>query len=241
MSRSTHDVDLILGGEPRVNLLPPEVAEQATTRALRKTLILATAGVLVIVVVGIGGAFWHAAQSTVNLMNAQAHTAELLTEQTKYVKVREVQTEVDTALAARAVGGATEIDWKAYLGAVRAVLPADVTITTVTVDSSTPLAPFAQPTAPLQGPRVATVTVSVSSPTLPPVPAWLEQLQTLPGFADATPSSIASTDAAPYLVTLVMHVNAGAFTNRFSQTTDDAATEPDPAADDSAAAPTGGN
>lgn len=219
MSRTPHDDELILAGEPRINLLPPEVTEQANTRSLRKKLIIATAGVLVIVVFGIGGAFWHAALSTIKLANAQSHTAELLAEQTKYVTVRTVQTQVDTALAARAVGGWTEVDWKAYLQGVRAVLPADVAVSAVTIDSTSPFAAFAQPTAPLQDARVATLSVTVVSPGLPTVPQWLDAMQTLPGFADAIPGSITQKDDGSYTVLVTMHINADAFTGRFTDTT----------------------
>lgn len=219
MSRATHDDELVLGGEPRINLLPPEVTDQATTRALRKKLILATAAVLVVVIVGIGGAFWHATQSTLNLINAQADTAELLSEQTKYVKVREVQVEVDTALAARAVGGWTEVDWKAYLQQVRGVLPADVSIDAVAIDSTSPFAAFVQPTAALQSPRVATLSITIASPGLPTVPQWLEALQTLPGFADAVPGSITEKEGGAYTVVVTMHINAAAFSGRFTDVT----------------------
>ncbi|WP_120339343.1 hypothetical protein [Cryobacterium soli] len=219
MSRAEPDDGLILGGEPRINLLPPEVTRQARTRELRKKLVVATAGVLVVVVLGIGGAFWHSTMSAARLASAQAHTAELLTEQTKYVKVRQVQTEVDTALAARGVGGWTEVDWKTYLQAVRAVLPPDVGIDAVAIDSTSPFAAFVQPTAALQSPRVATLSITVASPGLPSVPQWLDAMHTLPGFADAVPGSITKKDDGSYLVVVTMHINAGAFSGRFSDIT----------------------
>ena len=219
MSRPVQDDGLTLGGEPRINLLPPEVTEQAHTRALRKKLIVATAGVLVVVIVGIGGAFWHATMSAARLIAAQANTTELLAEQTKYVDVRQVQTEVDTALAARAVGGWTEVDWKAYLQAVRAVLPTDVGIDAVSIDSTSPFAAFVQPTAALQTPRVATLSITIASPGLPSVPQWLESMQSLPGFADAVPGSITEKDGGSYLVVVTMHINAEAFSGRFTDIT----------------------
>jgi len=221
MSRVANDDGLVLAGEPRINLLPPEVAEQAATRALRKKLIVATAGVLVVVMAGIGGAMWHATMSQLRLASAQAETADLLSEQSKYVKVREVQAQVDTALAARAVGGWTEVDWKAYLQALRAVLPADVAIDAVSIDSTSPFTLYAQPTAPLQAARVATLSVTIASPSLPAVPQWLEGLQTLTGFADAVPGTITAKDDGSYTVVVTMHINAAAFTGRFADNTGD--------------------
>jgi hypothetical protein len=219
MSRSSHDLELVLGGEPRVNLLPPEVAEQARDRLLRRKLVLVTAGTVVLVLLGIGGAGLHATSSTMRLADAQAETANLLAEQGQYVAVRQVQAQVDTAHAARAVGGWTEIDWKAYLQGVRAALPADVGIDAVTVDSTSPLTAYAQPTAPLQNARVATLTVTLASPGLPEVPQWLEQLQGLPGMADAAAGSITAADTGGFTVVVTMHINADAFSGRFLDTT----------------------
>jgi hypothetical protein len=209
MSRTTPAQELILGGEPRVNLLPPEVAEQAKDRLLRRRLVLATAGTVVLVLLGIGGAGLHATNSAMRLADAQAETATLLAEQGQYVAVRQVQAQVDTAHAARAVGGWTEIDWKAYLQGVRAALPADVGIDTVTVDSTSPLIAFA---------RVATLDMSLSSPGLPAVPQWLEQLQGLPGMADAAAGSITAVENGGYTVLVTMHINADAFSGRFLDT-----------------------
>jgi hypothetical protein len=219
MSRASQELDLILGGEPRVNLLPPEVAEQARDRLLRRKLLLATAGTVVLVLLGIGGAGVYTTSSTMQLADAQAETANLVAEQGQYVAVRQVQAQVDTAHAARAVGGWTEIDWKAYLQGVRGALPADVGIDAVSVDSTSPLTAYAQPTAPLQNARVATLTVTLASPGLPTVPQWLEQLQALPGIADATAGSITAVENGGYTVLVTMNINADAFSGRFLDTT----------------------
>lgn len=219
MKRAAHEDDLILGGEPRINLLPPEVAQQAADRTLRRKLLLATAGVVVLILLGVGAAGLHATTSTLRLANAQAETADLLAEQGKYVAVRQVQTQVDTATAARAVGGWTEVEWKGYLQGVRAALPADVGIDAVVVDSSSPLTAYPQPTAPLQNARIATLTVTLVSPGLPTVPQWLDALHTLPGVADAVAGSITAVEAGGYTVVVTMHIDSDAFSGRFTDTT----------------------
>jgi hypothetical protein len=218
MSRASHDKAIVFGAEPRVNLLPPEVAEQAADRVLRRKLLLATAATLVIVLLGIGGAGLHATSSSMQLADAEAQTSALLAEQGEYVAVRQVQAQVGTAVAARAVGGWTEIDWKAYLQSVRSALPADVGIDAVSVDSTSPLTAYAQPTAPLQNARVATLTATLSSPGLPTVPQWLTQLQELPGMADAVAGSITAVETGGYTVVVTMHINSESFTGRFLDT-----------------------
>ncbi|TFC56946.1 MULTISPECIES: hypothetical protein [unclassified Cryobacterium] len=219
MKAAVRDDGLILGGEPRINLLPPEVSAQAADRSLRRKLILVTAGVLVLVLIGVGGAFLHATSSALRLVATQADTTDLLSEQSKYVAVRQVEAQVETALAARAVGGWSEVDWKAYLQGMRAVLPADVGIDAVTVDSTSPLTVYPQPTGPLQEPRVATLTVTMVSPGLPTVPQWLDALHTLPGVADAVPGSITAGDTGGYTVVVTMHIDSDAFSGRFTDAT----------------------
>lgn len=216
MSRAGASESLIVGGEPRVTLLPPEVKASRKAREVRRLLGLVVVGLVLLVGAGTAATWWQATQAQAELASAQERTTALLQEQVKYSEVRSVQTEVDLAVAARKVGASTEVDWKAYLRGIRSVLPHDVTIDTVTVDAASPLAPYQQPTAPLQSARVATVTLTLTSPNLPTVPEWLEAMKALPGYADGTPNSIKQEQDGSYSVDLTIHVNAGAYSNRFA-------------------------
>lgn len=215
---SGHDAgdELVIGGTPRVNLLPPEVKARHNARIIRRRLTVTLAGVVVVVGAGVAGAWWEASGSQAALKAAQDRTTELLAGQAQFAEVRHVQEAVETAIVAQRVGASTEIDWKAYLDRIRAVLPVDVIITSAGIDSASPLAPYAQPTVPLQPARVATVTLVLSSPGLPAVPEWLEALKSLPGYADATPSSITLSETGAYDVHLTLHVSEGAYSNRFT-------------------------
>ena len=87
------------------------------------------------------------------------------------------------------------------------------------VDSAPPFQPYAQTIAPLQQARVATLTLTLTSPSLPEVPAWLEALEDLPGYADGAPSSIIRGGEGSFAVTLILHMNDGAYSNRFALAT----------------------
>ncbi|TFC91823.1 MULTISPECIES: hypothetical protein [Cryobacterium] len=216
MSRLGKNDELLIGGEPRVDLLPPEVHQERAAKVVRRHLGLGVIGVVAIMLVSAGAATALAMQAQQQLAYEQSLTPGLVAEQSKYVEVREVQGDVDKVKAAQQVGVSTEIDWKKYLEGVQAILPASVTIETVAVDSATPLAIYAQPTAPLQGPRVATVGFTATSTVLPDVPDWLTSLATLPGFADALPGSVALDETTGiYTATITMHVNDAAFAERF--------------------------
>jgi hypothetical protein len=208
---------LLVGAEPRAHLLPPEVETERHAAALRRRLGFGVLAVLVVVVAGVGAAGVGATTAQAKLASEQAATQSLLSQELKYVKVRAVQDQVDLIHAAQQVGASTEIDWRDYLGHVQATLPGDVVITTVNVDSSTPIALYPQSTASLQGPRVATIAFTATSRSLPQLPVWLKALRTLPGYADALPSTVLRGPAGDYTVNITMHVNQKAFAKRFAK------------------------
>ena len=87
----------------------------------------------------------------------------------------------------------------------------------VVLDAGSPWVPYVQATAPLQPSRVATISLTLTSPTLPSVPDWLDAMATLPGYADSAPTRVALLDTGAYEVSLTLHVNAEAFSNRFAE------------------------
>jgi hypothetical protein len=207
---------LRIGGEPRVDLLPPEVHAQRRAGAIHRRLGFAVILLLVLAVGGSGVAGIQAIQAQASLAAEQANTTALLVQQRKYIQVRSVQDEVSLIQAAQQVGTSTEIDWKKYLSDVQATLPANVTLDSVNVDSTSPLKPYLQATAPLQGSRVATLSFTAKSPTLPEVPAWLDALTALPGYTDASPGSVTRDPTGVYNVNITMHIDQAAYTNRFA-------------------------
>lgn len=210
----------VVGLAPGVDLLPKEVhAERRERRAVRRAW-LGVVGVAAVVAVGIGAATATALHAGADLRSAEAETTALLGQQGQYAEVRGVESDSALLDAAQKVGGSTEIDWSTYLHSVQASLPSTVTITSVTVDSSSPIADFTQATGPLQGQRVATVSVVASSPTLPSVPDWLDSVRSLRGYVDASASSVTLADDAAgtggYTVNMTIHVNQDAYDGRYA-------------------------
>lgn len=215
MSQQAHNDSLEIGGYPRVDLLPPEVKKERAAKTVRRRLGLGVLAVIAVMAVATGASVAVAMQAQARLEDEEARTPALVAQQSKFVEVRVLQREVDLIEAAQQVGASTEIDWKKYLESVQSILPGSVTIRSVVVDSATPLAIYAQPTAPLQGARVATVSFTATSSVLPDVPTWIDSFATLPGFADALPGSVARDDAGVYTVGVTMHINDAAFAHRF--------------------------
>ncbi|SEM89000.1 MULTISPECIES: hypothetical protein [Cryobacterium] len=221
MNRRAKDDELVIGGDQRLDLLPPEVRAERRAQRQRRRLSLGVVGVAVVMGLLVGSATALSLTAQADLASEQARTETLLTDQAGYFAVRALQNQVTLTEAAQRVGASTEIDWKEYLGAVQGTLPRSVAISSVQVDSATPLAAYGQATAPLQGLRVATVSFTATSTLLPDIPAWLSALGRLDGFADALPGSVSLDQTTGiYTVTITMHVNDLAFAHRFDPTKD---------------------
>lgn len=208
--------DLVIGGRPRVDLLPTEVL---TARRSQRTVRRVWAGVVLVAAVvgiGVGAASMVAAEAHDDLTAAQDQTLSLLQQQAQYKDVRAAESGTTLREAARAVGGSTEIAWKSYLGSVQSSLPSGTRISGVTVDSASPFESYVQSDAPLQGQRIATLTIAAESPTLPSVPQWLDSLKGLKGFVDATANSVTLDETTgAYTVNMTIHVDDEAFDRKY--------------------------
>jgi hypothetical protein len=206
----------MLGGPPRADLLPPEVLEGHKQRARQRSLWLGVVGAVLVAVVGTGAAFLFNVTSALDLAAEQGESVSLQTELGEHSEVRDIKSNLATSQEARRVGGSTDIDWKTYLTNLEATLPVGVAITSVDVETGSPITDYAQPTVPLEGARIGTLTFEATSPTLPSIPAWLDGLETLQGFVDAVPNSVAIVDDGTYTVSITLHINAEAFSGRFA-------------------------
>ena len=206
---------LVVGGDSRVDLLPVEVRQSRKARVVRRRFGFMVFLLVLLMVGGTALVRAQAVQAKKNLSIEESNTKFLAMQQQKYGEVQKVQEETDTVLAAQHVGTSTEINWEKYLTAVQATLPANVTLDSVNIDSATPFAPYTQASAPLQGSRIATLSFTAKSSTLPQVPARLIALTSLPGYADASPGSVIRNESGTYAVSITMHINQTAFTNRF--------------------------
>ncbi|RYV52868.1 fimbrial assembly protein [Pengzhenrongella frigida] len=204
---------------PQVNLLPPEVRAARGLRRIKGWLGL---GLLVTVLL-CGGAYafalFSAGQAADELVLAQAETTRLQAEQAKYAEVPQVLGALASSKAVRLEGMSTEVDWKAHLDAITAVLPADVGIETFAMSGATPTTAASMPSNPLQVPNVGLISFTGSSGTLPDTAAWVDALNSIPGFADAWVSSamIGELDGRTvYTTSSTVQFTVAAYTNRFA-------------------------
>jgi len=217
---------------PRVDLLPPEIEQRNREAGTRRVFRLLVFVVFIVVLAGIGGAWYLSTLAQTAAAAEQQRTQALLLQQKQYDDVRAAQAAVALGTAAQDVAGATEIDWQDYLQKLALSLPAAVKLDGVQIDSEGATAPYGQSEVPLEGVRIATLTFTATSSTLPYIPDWLDALRELPGFVDALPGSV-SIGEGGYKATITMHINEEAFSHRFGPET------PAPADQAAADAPTG--
>ena len=242
MSARSNSTGIIVGGEPRIDLLPPEI--KAAKQAGKSRRLLGTLVILVLVLCGGGYAFATslAIQSQDRLVAEQARTEQLLQEQLQYAEARAAANQLAAAEDARLVASSTEILWREYLAAIQSTLPEGVVITAYTVDSISAYEVAPELTVPLQQARVATLSLTASSPGLVQIDQWLVALRALRGHADSTVTAITLQEGV-YTANVTLNVNADAFEKRFfadylpggavpEESTDDAATAGDATATD---------
>ncbi|MGU3410792.1 hypothetical protein ACLBWP_11835 [Microbacterium sp. M1A1_1b] len=208
---------LVIGGAPRADLLPTEVHVHRRQRAAVRR---AWAGVVIVAVaVGIGAVAGGLAKSSedTRLAAAQAETVSLLQQQRQFSDVRAAEADTSLLQAAQQVGGSTEIDWSQMLGSVQSKLPSGVRISGVTIDSASATTAYVQSIDPLQGQRIATLTIDAKTAELPSVPAWLDSVHSVTGFVDATANSVTRDDTTgDYTVNLTIHLDEKALDGRFA-------------------------
>jgi Tfp pilus assembly protein PilN len=218
ISKGNAPVDgLILGGEPRVHLLPPEVVARKKARIVRRRLGMGLVAVVLVLAVGLGLGTLSMASAQSELAIAQAQTTSILQQQAKYSDVLKVKADAAAIQTAQKQATAQEISWQPFIERFEATLPAGASITGLTASIDAPFEVAPPVTDPLEGPRIATVvaTISMNQAT---IAGWLNTLPTLKGFVDATPNSISIGSGGAYVVSITMHINKDALANRFTKT-----------------------
>ena len=209
---------------PQVDLLPPEVRQ---SRKLKQTKQLLVVVLLVVVLLAVTG--WVYAKSTLvdanhEFANAQADTDRLTAQQAQFAGVPQVQNQLAATRKALASATATEVLWKQYLEAFRAVTPPNVSYETLQVTLSS------DPTAtsggdPLQQPSVGQIVFTARAATLPDVAAWMDAVGGLRGLSDPWFTQAAVTDDKGYTyykVTGSAQITSAALAHRFDVTTSEA-------------------
>lgn len=173
-------------GVPQVNLLPPEIRASRSLAQLKRVLALALVGVLA---VAVAGYFWASGQvqsAEANLTDKQDETTRLLNAQKEFSEVPLVLGQLELATTARELGTVNEVMWAPYLRQLMTTVPAGVAFEQIIYSGATPMEANPLPANPLllQAEYTGTLTWVGRSSTPVDAAAWIENLETIPGFSD---------------------------------------------------------
>lgn len=208
---------------PQVNLLPPEIKAAQGLRHLKRWLAAGVGLVVVVLVLVYGLALMNKGAAQAELTQAQDQATALSAEQQQYAGVIPVLNGLQRATDARTTAGSTDVLWKGYLDAIAAVLPANVSIDSVSVVQTSPMSittPGALGPDPLTTPGIASLTIAAKATGLPDDAAFTDALDSIPGFyAAQTSTSVIGTtesEAVVYAISSSVQVDETAFSRRYA-------------------------
>lgn len=210
------DEAVVFGGVPRVDLMPPEVAQGRRDARTRRTLGSLVLLVLALTAAGAIVASWWAGQAQQRLTDARNETLRLQQERLAYSEVTQLQSRIDAIIDQRQALAAGEVLWQDTVDPLLAIVTADGGVAQqVQIVGSAPGAEPLGVTGPLRQPRVASVTLEVQTPELPDGPGWLRSLASNPTVADASIDSIVGDPEAGYSTRITINVGENAYSGRF--------------------------
>lgn len=172
---------------PRVNLLPPEIAEKAKVR--KTQLLMVGTGLAAVAVVGVMYTNASAKVSAANQAKAEAaaQNVKLRGDLQNLQHVQDVRTQVDQANATVTAALSSEIQWSRFLSDLTLRIPENVWLTSLTAQQSTAGTGSSGAAGGGQSvldPGLGTVTFTGTAFSHDDVAAWLESLAKEKGYAN---------------------------------------------------------
>lgn len=205
---------MIYGAVPRARLMPPEVAQRREDAGRRRALVSLTLLVVLLTVVGVVGSYWFAAQAQARLSAERGVTDELLATQLEYSEVVTVKNELTSITEIRSSLSAVELLWLPTLAEYLAVLQPGETVDALTIIGDAPAEPPLTLAGPLRSPKVATVTLVISTATMPAPQNWIRAWRSIESYADASIDSVTFLSDA-FETTITLNINESALAQRF--------------------------
>lgn len=207
---------LVLGGEPRVNLLPPEVGERVRQRGVRVRLGMLVVLAVILVGVGYGYAWWRTSVAEGVLASEQARSTSLLNEQMSYTEASATKGLVDATVVAQQVAVSGEVIWADVVGELgSAAQGIPVTLVEYTIEGRAPWQAFLAPSGALRAPRVASMSLVFESATPVDVTAFQRRIEALDFVADSSVDTVQSL-LGGYKTTVMVNLDTVALTDRFA-------------------------
>lgn len=215
---------LELGGIPRADLLPAAARDAIRRRPIVRRLIIGVIVVALVTVLTVVGATLLALAAQAELDAERARTDSLVAQQLEFAEARAIDAALTESTSARIIGTSVEVDWEALLGEIRGTLPDGVLLVSVDGTLTTGDAIGAEGAdrgndepEPLRQDSIGSFRINATSPTVPDIEAWLNDLESITGFAGiAPPVSVVGSEGASYSVTIEVLLNEEAYLGRYA-------------------------
>lgn len=218
MAAQTYGTSTTPAVMPRVNLLPPEIAERA---ALRKAQVaMVGCGLAAVAVVGVmyTGASHKVSTAEREKAQATAANAKMRTELNSLQGVKETYAQVDVANRTLATAMHYEVRWSTYLHDLTLTIPPNVWLNSMEVKMNVAVTAGGGADNVLDT-QLGTVTFNGSAYSHDDVAAWLESLAKQKGYSD--PYFTKSEDRMKKRVIedfeSTVYINEKALSNRYSK------------------------
>lgn len=208
---------------PQVNLLPPEVRAARSLSTVKRWLAIGLGAVVILVALAYGMTVLDQMDAVSSQADAEERAATLAAQEEQYAEVVDVQSAIGLVTQARLAATGQEVLWKAYLDAVTAVLPSDVSVGSFALAGPDPMALTATSVPVLGTAGIGSLAFEGRTAQLPDTAAWIDALNSVPGFSDAWAStvSLAQDDASGgsyYSVSMTVRLTDVALAHRFDTT-----------------------
>ena len=202
---------LVVGGAPRVNLLPRAVTERRERNQLLRKWGWAIVGALAVVVIAVGAAFALQAAASLRLATEQARTNSLHGQIAELAPVRQKLALQEELGGFRAEAMASDLTWANLVGAIQPSLPGGVTL------AGFSLTPGGAPTGDDPSAEVgASGELTLTSPAPTEIVTVVRALRQIPGIRTVDVWG-AESDEAGFAYTLRITYDQSFYTKAFAE------------------------
>lgn len=212
MARGTSASALVVGGLPRVNLMPPAELERRYRRTLLKRWVLGLMAAVLLTVLVIGGAFTSRFLADARLAAERDRTDALIAEIASLSAVGATVSTLADLTAYREDAMIADLEWAALLDSLRGSLPADVTV--IGFDVTTGSGPVADEPDTAPG---ATVLLTLASAVPFDIVPAVRGLRTVPAVLAADGTGMRYDESKErYVAELAVLTTQTAYSGRFA-------------------------
>jgi|688.fasta_scaffold64606_4 hypothetical protein len=165
---------------PRVNLLPPEIAEATRFDQMKRIMAASIIGVFGVVILAAVVASFQVSAAQSQLADAQATGTSLQNQVSQFTDVPKVFAEVQSAQAQLSSAMGNEVRWSTYLGDLSLMIPRNVGLTSMSIRQD----PGAPVTSALGATGIATVSFEGQAPSSKNIATFLDSLAKQKGYID---------------------------------------------------------